>query len=328
VRQAGTESDSRHKPLLFLMSLIVAIALWINAKAASSTEEAYPLPVSARGLDENLIVVSDLGEVTVKAQGTQEDIENINLKNVKPFIDLRRAEQGKNTYDVQLETRGNPINISWKILRPTVEVDIQPRVSEPRPVDVDIIGTPPPGWIVPNATASPSSVRVDGPRSAVAKVAKVRAVFDLDNAQQGEALRIDLQLLDATGARITSGATATPAWVEVTPNMVPAAATKFVIVQPTWKGTLPIGFKLLGATVAPPQISVTGELDLLTKVTAVETEPIDLSKITADVTVRVKVKLPRGITPVKDNTVNVMLRVQPVPPPNAQPDNSEKPPPQ
>ena len=71
-----------------------------------------------------------------------------------------------------------------------------------------------------------------------------------------------------------------------------------------------VGFRVESYTVVPNQIDVTGESQDVSKVTTVDTDPIDLSSLRSSRTVSVRIRLPNGVSALGSETVNVLLVVR------------------
>jgi len=77
---------------------------------------------------------------------------------------------------------------------------------------------------------------------------------------------------------------------------------------------LPRHYLISVAKIRPDQVTLSGDPALLDQLSAyLETDPIDVSHITKDTTLTVRLRIPAGLTVAEGTTVRVDLEVQPAP---------------
>jgi YbbR domain-containing protein len=314
-----TKTGQRKNNLvLFLISLVIAFGLWLQVQSMSNVQRLYTLPLRDTGLSEGLVLTSRIPRmVSVEAQGSKEDLDIVDqqLRNLDAFIDLSSAtvENNPNAVPVELNLPGVPSGIRWIVRQPRIAVEVQPRMKVTRPVEVDLVGSPEDGWSVVDPRADPNSVDLYGLGPDIEKVAKVQALLNLSEAKRGEPTAVALRLLDAQGREVDGRIIIDPDRVLVRATYIPEAPKRYLPIVLTWSGQLPTGYRFFrNHALSPSQLQVTGDTETLGKVTALETEPINLSDLRGTKTLRVKVKVPRGVKLLTPNTVVVTVFVEPV----------------
>lgn len=309
----------KHSLPLFILSVIASLGLWVLVQVNSSTSRAYTFQVVERNLPENLVITSALPRITLEATGTKEELDTVdqkfNLRELLAYVDLSRATpvENPNRLFIRLDLKGIPAAVRWTNRTPSIDVEVQPRIKEVRPVVVETMGSPDEGYSVADTRADPQTVNLYGLRSDVDRVVRVQALLNLSEAKRGEPTAVTLRLLDENNTELIDTVVVDPSSVLVRATYVPAAPKRYLPILPTWSGQLPTGFVFSqNHALNPSQLQVTGETQALSRLTALETEPINLTELKQTRTFRVKLKVPRGIRLLGGNTVNVTVFVAPV----------------
>jgi YbbR domain-containing protein len=318
-----------HNIVLMVVSLALAIGGWVYVQAERSTQDRMTnLQVQVRGLGEDLVVIpkpEDMPKADLDFQGSQEELRQMDRNKVYPYVNLDGLDVGRHRVLVRVEARGIPLNVSYSLRRPYIEVEIQEIYRTMQKVTIRQEGSPPPGFQVVGLEVQPDSIELSGAREDVLRVKTARVVYDLAKAQDAP-LELEVQLFDAKDFPVED-VRAYPPSVTVSAAVAPAPAIKALPVQPTWAGQLAVGYKLERYELQPPQVRVTAESTLLTKMSAIETLPINLTGITATREIKTKIKLPKGFTAVAGDTVSVKVYIVPAPKPKVENPPPNTPPP-
>jgi YbbR domain-containing protein len=324
----------RSNLVLFGASLVVSISLWLIVQVGKSGEEAFDLPLEAIRLDDDLILTSRLPRVYVTAVGPKEDLEKVDSRDLKAFLDLSNVDPEDNpTRRVELEYSG-PASIRYQIMPPSVSVTVERKGRKYLPVEVDTSGVPEEGFAVANAVPSPSTVELSGLKGDIDKIAKVTALIDLSEVKRGESLTVStratpavtgdrdrpnqvsrIRLFDKDGDEIDpKDVLLSPPVISVRVDFVPLPPQKRVPIVLTWSGQLPTGYRFArDHRLDPAQVQISGEATTLSRVHSLETQPIDLTALRATRSFVLKLKVPKGVTPVTASSVTVTVYVEPVP---------------
>jgi YbbR domain-containing protein len=183
--------------LLKVVSLFLAIGLWVAVASAPPVEIEMRVPIEFRNLPENMEIDSaSFTEAQVRLRGPERLIHGLSAKDVKAEVDLTNMQPGERTFDLTARN----VHVSDEIeveqivpgqfhlsfdMRDQRTVEVHPRVT----------GTFAVGLRVAQVIAEPPTVTVTGPRR------RIKAL---------EAASTDL--VDASGT-ITRGSFTTHAFV-------------------------------------------------------------------------------------------------------------------
>jgi YbbR domain-containing protein len=155
---------------LKVISLVLAFVLWLFVSASRREpvrERIFTAPLSLVSIPSNLVITTTEipGSVAVRVRGRASDLRNLATQNMEVPVDLQWIQ---NAGEAEITLRPQAINVP-----PEVEVvSISPnkvrfRVEELRqrtvPVRPFLMGNPPAGYVIGEATADPPVVLVSGP---------------------------------------------------------------------------------------------------------------------------------------------------------------------
>lgn len=298
---------NREALLLGILSLIVAVLLWLQVETQTEPSKQREIPISLelRNLAPDLIATRYPTTVTVIAEGSAEQLDQINAKQLTAFIDLARAKAGIHPYPVQINAPTRmPTSLSLRNPRETVDISAVTRKSWP--VTIDERGRPPQDLQYDGAQSQPSTITVVGPESAVSEVEKVRAMIDLSKLKPGDPIEAIVEILGKNNQPVP-WARSDPRTIMVFPAIASAPAVNRVLVTPIWKGQPAFGFQVSGYEIRPSQVQLTGRPGVVSKIAKVDTNPIDIEGLRQNSTLRAKLKIPFGI---KANVTEVRIDVK------------------
>ena len=163
---------------LKLLSIFLAFTLWFVVSAPRRegvSERAYAVPLSLVGMPRDLAITTPVPDtVSVRLRGRASNLRSLSSSNLEVPVDLRSVPPG----DITVTIRPQSINVP-----PQVEVvSIDPssvrfRVEEVRqkivPIRPFLVGQPPFGYVVGDATVSPDHALVSGPASQIRTLSEV-----------------------------------------------------------------------------------------------------------------------------------------------------------
>ena len=225
-------------------------------------------------------------------------------------IDLSGITQG-GEYQVPVEvTSVNPDIQILEVTPSVVSVQLDPLVTKIVPVKIER-GEVPDGLEVGSETATPSTVTVSGPKTIVDQVTAARA--DVVIQQSGIDVDEDVSLIpvDAIGdAR--SPADVTPTTARITIRIFSEPGNRTLPVSPVVTGTPAAGFEIDTITADPSAMTVQGDVDALTSLARVDTQPVSVSGLSETRTFETQLALPDGIEAVDSRPIQVTVSFRPV----------------
>lgn len=291
-------------PLMFL-SLLISVALWLVVFIKQEPdEEPIPLKVHVSNVPPGLYVDTDdpngdIGGIRLNFKGPKDAIDDLQQHPPDINVNLGTGRAGIYRYPASLSPSSaerflastNPL---------TVQVKMEPIIERPNvPVEVERYGSmQDPNLVIDRLPVAPSTVTVKGPQSVVNSVVKCQALFDISNVTPGDPRprTVTLQAVNSMGQDLgAKDLTITPqvATVETIITARPQSQTAFI--SPVFVGQVAPGYESDGYEVDPPSIVISGNPDLLSKVTSISTEPIDVNGLAADRVFRVRLRVPLHI---------------------------------
>ncbi len=299
---------------LIVFSAVLAVLLWLQVSALDDqvVQQSFRVPLQLRGLPESLAAVNPPLEVDVIAEGRASLLRDFETDAYSANVDLRSAKQGEQRLRVNLS--GPTLQAITVVLKsPTALINLSAVVRKSFPVTVAERGRLASDLEYGGAVTEPEHVTLSGPASLLARVREVRVFLDLSKLRTGETPVQPVEIVATDGGNL-SEVRAEPGTVTIRPRVAAAPATLNVLVAPRWKGNPPFGYQVDGFEVVPNQITISGEVRVLTAVQTLWTEAIDLSGLRQSKSFTVPIQFPSGIRPTEVREVRVNVRINRVDP--------------
>jgi YbbR domain-containing protein len=292
-----------------VLALVLATALWVGVSAGQDpvrvvTYSAVPIKVrSAPGYS----LVNSLPAATIRVQGLSSDLQD--APRPTAFVD---ATHGPSRAE-RVQVSGLRAGLQLVRVTPrTVSVQLEKAATKRGvPVQPTGFGPPPPGYLEPRFSRTPSTLTIVGPSHVVNRV--VAARLALNNAQftQNTSLTMVPQLFDSTGRSVSlSGIQMFPPKVTVMVTVRHQPYLQPVPVQPVIIGTVATGYAITSIAYFPQFVQVVSGSQLATA--RLSTTPIRVSGWTTSHTVLAQIEEPAGVT-LNRTQVTVTIAVSPIP---------------
>lgn len=303
----------------FLWALAMALAVWVAAVVAADPDEVRPypspIPIEIIGQDPSLVITGDVPDqvqLTLRAPTSVWQELLAQEDNIKAILDLSGLSSGEHTLDIQVQISINPVRIVSETPE-TATVTLEPLASLSMPVELDIRGEPAIGYQAGDPKLNPADITVSGPQSLVERVKRVRASVNLTEIRESIEQTVSVQPLDENG-QIVTGVGLNPSEVAVTLPVIQQGGYRDLAVKVVVNGQVASGYRLANITVFPPVVTVfSGDPELVNSLPGVlETQPLDLEDANDELTTRLGINLPEGVSLVGDQTVLVRVNVSPI----------------
>ena len=276
------------------LTLIAAVLLWffVVREQNPMVEVTYNVAIQQQNLDSHYVVEGVPSMVRVTLRGPRDTMVTLRPEFMKAALDLDEVKPGQNNVTI---TFTPPNGVTVVDIKPdNITVVVDEYAERELPVEIS-----PTGWFssdvaLKSLSIIPQTVKVSGPKEMVNRVAHVQLNVNLANQTKN---------FTATGKLIAVDAAGKPVDVSITPDQAQAQyelerirTEKAVSVNADTIGQVADGYVVKNITLTPAQISVAGKEDVLKNLTALKTEPIDLTGATANVEGTYNVILPDGIT--------------------------------
>ncbi len=165
----------RENFLARLISLIIAIILWVYVNYENLPERYMSVPLKIKNIPKHLTIANNIpSNISVKIKGKDDIIQTFSARNIEAYIDLKNGIEGKNIINIstKLKKRSH-IRIVYTIPK-NVKVVLEKTFRKEVPVSPTIINTPAEGYIKAGETFFPTSVVIEGPASIVREINVIR----------------------------------------------------------------------------------------------------------------------------------------------------------
>ncbi|HEX8993458.1 MAG TPA: CdaR family protein [Anaerolineales bacterium] len=302
-----------------LWSLLLALAVWLAAVTAADPDQvrAYPSPIriDVVGQDPGLIINGSLPkqvELTLRAPQSVWDQLTARPDTVRAVLDLSGLSAGVHVVDIQMQVAERPVRIVSAIPS-SVTVTMEPLVTQMVPLQTDLTGQPAIGFQVGDLAVSPQQVVLAGPESVVARVARVTVPLDISGIRESLDESLPIQALDKNMQPI-SNLTIQPGTAQVTLPITRQGGFRDLAVKVIVRGQVASGYRLDSISVSPPVVTLySSNPDLVNALPGVvETQPLDLQAAKDNLTLRVPLNLPTGVSAVGEQTVVIQAGISPI----------------
>jgi YbbR domain-containing protein len=303
----------------FMWALVMALAVWVAAVVAADPDEVRPypdpVPVEIIGQDPGLVITSEIPkqiELTLRAPSSVWERLLTENNGVRAILDLSGLSDGEHTLEIQIQIPIQPIRIVTATPQ-TATVTLEPLATQTFSIDLSIAGEPAIGYQAGEPILEPDEITLSGPQSQVERVVQVRAPINLAGVRESINQEIAVQPLDENN-QIVSGLGLNPAEVLVTLPVSQQGGYRDLAVKVVVSGQVASGYRLANISVFPPVVTVfSGDPALVNSLPGVlETQPLDLENANDELTTRLAINLPEGVSLVGDQTVQVSVIVAPI----------------
>lgn len=303
----------------FLWAFALAVAVWISSVTSADPDQTRtletPVPLQIIGQPSNLVFSQPVPRevaITLRAPLSVWALIENDPGLVRAILDVSGLSSGEHTMELQIQVNARPVQIvsaAPKVLTFTLE----PLISKPMEVDLRISGEVAIGYQIGETQMEPLEVVVSGAQSQVEKVTRTRVSIDLNRIRENFDQAIKVEVLDERGLSV-SGVTVSPETVHIVLPVVQQGGYRDVAIKVTTLGRVASGYRLTDISVSPPVITIYSEdPELVNSLPGVlETQPLDLQNAQDDITTRLRLSLPAGISVIGEQTVLVQAGVSPI----------------
>lgn len=150
---------------LKLVSLLIALVLWVRVVGSEQAEGHYPVNVELVNVPRELALVGNVTQhVVVRLAGPRALLSGLDERRLVYTVDLTGMQQGVSTFEVMPARFGLPANVEVVQVSPsklTIEADrkMKKRVQVRPRFD----GVPAQGFTIVSASTDPAIVEIEGP---------------------------------------------------------------------------------------------------------------------------------------------------------------------
>lgn len=186
-------------PTLKIISLILAIILWVFVKSKSGGELGLVVPLEFYRVPPNLIVTQVTDEaINVRINGSFMQLQRLPARQVRARIDLSRARPGTNSFDILPDNFNISKGLDITQISPSsVKVELDRVMDKMVHVEPVVRGTPARGYHVTKISVDPPYINLQGARSQLADLKEVLTEeVDISNIKDTVAVEVPLRIAD------------------------------------------------------------------------------------------------------------------------------------
>ncbi len=299
-----------------VMALLFAGIIWVVATSEQnpSREAVYPdpLPIElANRVQGTLVFQKTADTVRVKLRAPQVSWDQLQPTSFRVSADLGNYGTGLHQIPITVQVT-DPRVIVLSVEPAAVGVRIEELKSRDFDIHGEVMDTPPLGFVYRLPTLTPSQVTVSGPAVLVEQVVQVSAEIFLRGSKSPVERDVTLTPRDAQGS-LVQGVAVVPSATTVRVQVEQRVGYKDVSIKAALKGNVAAGFWISNIAVVPSNVTVAGSPDALAKLAGfVETIPIDVTGATTEVTKRVAISLPEGVSILNNEGVMIQVAITPI----------------
>jgi YbbR domain-containing protein len=188
-----------HNWYLKLISVVLAVMLWMLVASETSSEIGMEVPLEYRNIPSQLEITGDTTNlVQVRLRGSANVIRQISAKDVSTTIDLSKMRSGDKIVPLSPQNVQAPFGAEVIRVNPSsVRFNLERTMTKTVPVVPAISGLPADGFEVGKVFADPKTIEVEGPESRVNTLESIATVpIRLDRRQSRVEQTVDLDVPD------------------------------------------------------------------------------------------------------------------------------------
>jgi len=303
----------------FLWALALALAVWVAAVTSADPDVVRalpsPVPLEVVGQNPDMVLNADFPRqvnLVLRAPSTVWERIVANPSNVRAILDISGLGEGEHQVNIQIQITERPVRIVSKTPS-QVTLTLEPLATKTLQVDLTQAGQPAIGYQAGDAIMEPNSVVVAGAKSIVDQAVRARVSISLDGAREGVDESFPVQVLDDSGEAVT-GLSISPQNVHVTLPVGQQGGYRDLAVKVVVRGQVASGYRLSNISVLPPVVTVySADPTVVAALPGiVETLPLDLQNASDDITTRLELSLPPGVSVVGEQTVLIQAGITPI----------------
>jgi YbbR domain-containing protein len=304
----------------FLLALILGVAVWVSAVSAADPDEVRPyprsIPIEIVGQDPSLVLNNEIPasmNVSIRAPRSVWATLITQDEYVRAVLDLSGLGAGEHEVPIQVQVGLRPTQIV--LANPeSVSVDLESYVTKTLPLSLALTGQPAAGYQAGEATLAKQEVVISGPASLVDEAVQAHVGVNLDGIREGITNEsVPIQITNSKN-EIMKGLTVNPETVMANVPVSQQSGYRDLAVKVVVNGQQAPGYRLENISVFPLVVTVVSKDPALVNSLpgVVDTRPLDLQDAKEDISTRLALDLPDGVTLIGPQTVQVQVSITPI----------------
>jgi YbbR domain-containing protein len=159
---------------LKIWSVLLAMMLWFVVSGQETVERGLRVPLELQQFPAGLELQGEPPSlVDVRVRGASGGLSRLGPGDIVAVLDLRAVRPGRRLFQLSPEQVRAPFGVQIvQVLPPSITLVFEPSASKQVPIAASIEGDPAPGFVVGGSDVIPPTVEIEGPASAVERVAE------------------------------------------------------------------------------------------------------------------------------------------------------------
>jgi len=307
--------DGKNKKEQLIIKACCAVAafiLWLYIFNIENPIKEINITVPVKVVNQELLSESKLAPViegdinlTITISGNVTEIYSVKPEDFELQADLNALALKKGDNKIPVTVNKSPAGINvvnadnlW------VKINVDDLVEKTVPVKVLLVGKAKEGFYALNPELKYNEAKISGPSKIVNLVKYAIASCDINGANKDVSFSTPLMAESETGTTYKY-VVMDPAVMDIN---VPVKKVKTVGVNVKLSGNLDASSLIKSILPANNKIEIAGDDEYLNSITAIDTEPVDISNLKGAQSVEAKLVVPKGVT-VVNNISSVKLNV-------------------
>jgi YbbR domain-containing protein len=155
-----------------LLSLALAVGLWLAVTRDPVAEVAVEVPIEFRNIPENLeISTESVPRAEIRVRGPQRIVRRLQRADIYAEIELSGMKPGERTFDLTSQQIHQPRELEVvQVIPSQFHLTFDTRLTRQVPVRPRVFGTFSPGYQIGRVDSQPATITISGPRKRVEAV--------------------------------------------------------------------------------------------------------------------------------------------------------------
>jgi YbbR domain-containing protein len=290
---------------LKIFALILSILLWcyIYFVYGAKINKTASIQVQVTNVPQDLSVSLSNNYINVTFAAPARIAEQVE-KNIRIIMDLSNIGPGTFTRKINIVT---PKEVEIISVKPDeIELSVEKIITKEFPIRGVMNGKLANGNIIGKPEITPQIVTVQGVESIVNSIKEATVEINIDNATSDIYGSSEIKLINKSNDQIEDLIMSSRIASFHVP-VISSDVTKFVPVIPEFNGYSKLSIKEVKIT---PQIAkITGKGEIISKISSIETEPINIEGLSRNISVNSKLKTLEGLK-IEPSSVTVEISVE------------------
>jgi YbbR domain-containing protein len=161
-----------HNLGLKLISLALAVGLWLAVARDPVAEVAVDVPIEFHNIPQNLEISSEnIPRAQIRLRGPERVVHRLQAADVYAEVELSGVRPGERTFDLTAQQIHQPSELEVVQVVPNqLHLDFDARLVRQVPVQPRIVGTFVSGYVIERVVVDPPSITISGPKKHVEAV--------------------------------------------------------------------------------------------------------------------------------------------------------------